>query len=167
MGFVSRLLAILLLCPPLARGAELVGQVVVIGDGDTLKVLVGLALVNVRLADINAPARGQPYYQRSRAALAEICRGKPATIRNRGVDRCGRTVGHVRCDGVDVAAEQVRRGLAWISTRHAPPGSPLYELERDARAERRGVWADNEAAGAMLVADCTKALNGGSRLLRC
>jgi endonuclease YncB( thermonuclease family) len=163
---VPRLLAILLLCPALAC-AELVGQVVAIGDGDTLKVLVGLALVNVRLADIKAPARRQPYYQHSRAALAEICRGKAATIRNRGVDRYGRTVGYVRCDGVDAAAEQVRRGMAWISTRHAPLGSPLHELERNARAERRGLWADNEAASAMLVADCAKALNDGRRLRRC
>jgi endonuclease YncB( thermonuclease family) len=32
--------------------------------------------------------------------------------------------------------------MAWVFVRYAAKGSPLYELERQARESRRGIWAD-------------------------
>ena len=40
-------------------------------------------------------------------------------------------------------AEQVQRGWAWVFPRYAPKNSPLYALEREARLDRRGLWADD------------------------
>ena len=40
-------------------------------------------------------------------------------------------------------AEQVRRGWAWVFVRYAPKNSPLYAVEREARLDRRGLWADD------------------------
>ncbi len=132
----------------LASGAggagELVGQVVSVHDGDTLTLLVDRRQVKVRLAEIDAPELGQPFGTRSRQSLGDLCARKPAVVDDRGLDRYGRTLGRVRCAGVDANAEQVRRGWAWVFVRYAPKNSPLYSVEAEARAEKRGLWADPE-----------------------
>jgi endonuclease YncB( thermonuclease family) len=95
-----------------AYAGEIIGKVVAVQDGDTLTVLVGRKQVRVRLSDIDAPERKQPFGTRSRQSLSEICGGKAAQVDDRGKDRYGRTLGAVRCAGVDANAEQVR-GAAW------------------------------------------------------
>ena len=118
------------------------GPVVRVQDGDTLTVLVARAEVRVRLDGIDAPEMAQPYGRRSRESLAELCAAKQAQVTEQGRDRYGRTIGRVSCAGVSANAEQVRRGMAWVFVRYAPPGSPLYALEQDARGRREGLWAD-------------------------
>ena len=65
-----------------------------------------------------APEKGQPWGNRSRQHLAALCFGKPAIVSPRVTDRYGRTVARVECDGVDVSAEQVRVGKAWVFDRY-------------------------------------------------
>lgn len=60
---------------------------------------------------------------------------------NGGLDRYGRTVAHVRCNGIDANAEQVRTGMAWVFDRYVVDRG-LYGLQDDALAEHRGLWAD-------------------------
>lgn len=49
------------------------GRVVKVQDGDTLTVLVSRKQVKVRLADIDAPERKQPFGTRSRPSLGQSC----------------------------------------------------------------------------------------------
>ena len=132
------------LVPTLAC-AELEGQVVSVHDGDSLIVLAGDERVRVRLDSIDAPELKQPYGGRSRDSLAEMCSKKLARVEDLGRDRFGRTIGRVTCAGKDANAEQVRRGMAWVFVRYAPRPSPLYDLEGEAKAARRGLWADPNA----------------------
>jgi len=111
-------------------------------DGDTLTILVERREVRVRLSDIDAPELRQPFGTRSRQSLSELCFGKPAVLAVRGQDRYRRTLARVTCAGTDANAEQVRRGYAWTFTRYARTDSPLHALESEARAARRGLWAD-------------------------
>ena len=131
-----------LLTPLVAGAAEFAGRVVAIADGDTLTVLVERKPIKVRLVDIDAPERKQPFGTRSRQSLSEICGGKTAQVDDRGQDRYGRTLGRVICAGVDANAEQVRRGMAWVYERYAPKDSPLYAVQAEARPARRGLWQD-------------------------
>jgi endonuclease YncB( thermonuclease family) len=124
--------------------ADIRGRVVSIHDGDTLTVVVERREVRVRLADIDAPELRQPFGTRSRQSLAEMCFGKVAALDVRGQDRYRRSLARVTCAGTDANAEQVRRGYAWTYARYAPRGSPLHALEQEARAARRGLWADPE-----------------------
>ena len=62
---------------------------------------------------------------------------------SRGKDRYRRTLGWVVCNNVEANGEQVRRGMAWVYVQYAPAGSPLYDLQAQARAARRGLWADS------------------------
>lgn len=127
---------------PTPSFADLSGTVVAVSDGDTLTVLVDRQQVKVRIADIDAPESKQPFGTRSRQALSQLCHRKPAHVVDSGKDRYGRTIGRVSCAGQDAASHQVAAGMAWVFVRYAPPSSPLYSLEAEARAARRGLWAD-------------------------
>jgi endonuclease YncB( thermonuclease family) len=92
--------------------ALLLCLVVAISDGDTLTARCGqpeaYQQVKVRLSEIDAPEKAQPYGQRSRQHLAQLCFGETAGIRAIGTDRYGRTLARVECQGKDANAEQVR-----------------------------------------------------------
>lgn len=96
----------------------------------------------MRIADIDAPEAKQAFGTRSRQALATLCHRKLAQVIEKGLDRYGRTVGVVSCAGQDSATEQVSAGMAWVFPRYAPKNSPLYAVEGEARAARRGLWSD-------------------------
>jgi endonuclease YncB( thermonuclease family) len=116
--------------------------VVSVHDGDTLTVLIEHRPVRVRLIDIDAPELRQPFGTRSRQSLSSLCFGKDASLDVRGHDRYNRTLARVTCGGADANAEQVRRGYAWTFTRYARADSPLFAIEREARAAHRGLWQD-------------------------
>lgn len=120
--------------------------VVAISDGDTLKARCGepgaYQQVTVRLGEIDAPEKRQPFGQRSRAHLASLCFGAMATIKPQKKDRYGRTVARVECGGRDASAEQVRAGFAWFYEAYAKD-ERILELERRARDARAGLWADS------------------------
>ena len=120
------------------------GLVVSVHDGDTLTVLVEKQQIKVRLAEIDAPELRQPYGNRSKQALHELCYQELAEVKQIARDRYGRSVAEVICKDVDAGAHQVALGLAWVYDRYSKPSSPLYPLQDSAKAARRGLWADNE-----------------------
>ena len=143
---MRRLMILAALCAgmPCAWSAELQGRVTAVHDGDTLTLTAGEARLRVRLDGVDAPEPGQPYGRSARRSLAALCRGKEARVIERGKDDEGRILGSVTCAQVDVNAEQVRRGLAWVS-RLDRPSDRLFSAERAARARRIGLWADADA----------------------
>ncbi len=137
-----------ILCLPIAAESASEHQqscrVVGISDGDTLTALcAGNERVKVRLAEIDAPEKAQPYGARSRQSLSDLCFGKPVSIDSRGNDRYGRTVARISCAGIDANAEQLRRGMAWVYDRYVTDRA-LYRLQDDARAVKRGLWAEGQ-----------------------
>jgi len=136
------LLAFLLLTALPAWAETLTGCVVAIADGDTLTLLTpDRRQVKVRLHGIDTPEARQPFGNRARQALADMAFQKPARVEVQETDRYGRTVGRVYVGAVDVNAELVRQGMAWVYVRYnRDPALPV--LEAEARATRRGLWAD-------------------------
>src|SRR5512146_1991274 len=121
--------AVLALAFPASASADLAGKVITVHDGDTLTVvLADERQVKIRLAEIDAPELRQPFGQRSREALADLCLGKDAVVRETGRGRGG-MLAHVSCAGTDANAEQVRSGMAWVYRRGNRSASPLYFLE--------------------------------------
>lgn len=93
--------------------AAFLATVIGISDSDTLTILnENKQQIKIRLAEIDAPEKRQPFGTRSKQSLSELCFGKQAEIKPRVKDRYGRTVARVSCAGVDVNAEQVYRGMA-------------------------------------------------------
>lgn len=125
--------------------------VIAITDGDTLKVRCEAQhqqpaqTLTVRLAEIDAPEKRQAFGTKSREYLAALCFRKQAAVQpieqGGGKDRYGRTVAHVACADVDANAAMVRDGFAWVFDRYVID-QRLYSLQIEARAARRGLWAD-------------------------
>ena len=115
-------------------------QVVQIVDGDSLTIVIDGEMVRVRLAEIDAPESKQPYTKRSKKSLSDLCFWIEAELTSITKDQYGRTLARVRCNGVDVSAEQVKRGMAWVYEGHAKDPE-LYKLQAEARAAKRGLWS--------------------------
>ena len=124
--------------------ATLICLVVAIADGDTLTARCGepgaYEQVKVRLAEIDAPEKTQPFGNRSRQHLAALCFQQHATIRPTTRDRYGRTVARVECRGHDANLQQVRAGLAWAYTKYLTDPAIAREQEA-ARAAGVGLWS--------------------------
>lgn len=136
-------LALLLAANP-AAAETISGKVVGVFDGDTLTVLdAANRQYRVRLAGIDAPEAKQAFGLRSARSLAKLCFRKEARVESSEKEH-GLHIGKVTCDGTEANAEQVRRGLAWVSPRQTTPGSALYELETYARLRKIGLWADDK-----------------------
>lgn len=130
--------------PPNASApTHLTGRVVGVQDGDTLTLLVqGSRQVRVRLAEIDAPEKRQPYGEASRRSLAQLCADVEAAVMVLDVDRYGRSVGRVTCREVDANREQLARGMAWRYVKYARDPA-LAGVESEAREQRRGLWVDD------------------------
>lgn len=142
-GFFASLLAAgLALAASCSASADFSGKVVAVSDGDTITVLRLRKQVKVRLVEIDAPERAQPYGNRSKQALAGLVRGQEVRVVEQGKDRYQRTLGRVYRGDLDINAEQVRQGMAWVFRRYATDDS-LYPIEAEARERRRGLWRDD------------------------
>jgi endonuclease YncB( thermonuclease family) len=131
----------LLLLVAAAHAEILEGRVTHVADGDSLSVCIEHREVRIRLVNIDAPEYQQAFGVESRKSLAELCERQVARVDWTKEDQYGRKLGTVYCGGVDANAEQVRRGLAWVSRLDRPDAS-LFSAERAARAGRIGLWAD-------------------------
>jgi len=124
--------------------ALLLCLVVGVTDGDTLTARCGTEppqTLTIRLAEIDAPERGQPFSARSKQHLASLCFRKEAEVRAKTTDRYGRTVARVTCAGTDANAAMVEAGMAWAFTKYVTDPR-LPELHANAMARRAGLWAD-------------------------
>ena len=127
-----------------AHAQQISGRVVGISDGDTLTLLTSdKKRVRVRLAEIDAPEKGQPFAQKSRQRLSQLVFSKTVTVTTRGKDQYGRTLGKVYVDGTNVNAEMVRSGAAWAYRDYLTDYS-LVSREAEARKSRIGLWAQDE-----------------------
>ena len=118
-------------------------QVLRVKDGDSLVVDSGGYQVDVRLAGIDAPESRQPSGDEARSVLSSLVAGKEIELRLVGGDAYRRVVAHILVDGIDVNAEMVRRGLAWVPRDYDPPPH-LLRREDEARASGVGLWAEAE-----------------------
>jgi len=132
-------LTIFIIAVPL-HAEQVVGRVVAISDGDTLTILdEKKAQIKIRLAGIDTPESKQPYGTKAKQELSDLAFGKIATVEVEATDRYKRKVGWVYVGRVNVNAEMVKRGAAWVYPQYA--NDPLlYNLENEARLNRRGLW---------------------------
>lgn len=124
-----------------ARSPDLTGRVVAIADGDTLTLLnAQRRQTTIRLVEIDAPERGQPWGNRSKQILGGLVFDREVRVSVTGADRYGRTLGRVYVGPNDINAEMVRQGAAWAYRKYLADQS-LLRLEQQARGARRGLWS--------------------------
>lgn len=143
MGRQLWILAPLLAAHIAGHAAEVIdGRVVGVSDGDTMTVLAGeRRQVKIRLDEVDAPEKAQPFGQVSKRSLSALCFGKSARVTVKKTDRYGRSVAAVSCQGVDAGSHQVRAGMAWAYRQYLKD-KRLLDLEAAARRGRVGLWSD-------------------------
>lgn len=122
-----------------------VGLVVGISDGDTLKVRcpeVQAEPIRVRLAEIDAPEKGQSSGANARQALADLVFNKTVEVHRTDTDRYGRVVARLKTSNhPDVNFEMVRLGFAWCYPKYVQRTEECQRVESMARANRIGLWS--------------------------
>ncbi|MFX0202385.1 MAG: thermonuclease family protein [Candidatus Hodarchaeota archaeon] len=141
------LLGLFLLFPPLFSQANdpqsFTGKVVGISDVDTIKVMREGRAIKVRLHGIDCPEKKQPYGTKTKQFTSDMAFGNEVTVRIKDTDRYVRIVGEViLSDGISLNKELVFVGLALWYRKYAPNDRTLKALESGARAEKKGLWAD-------------------------
>ena len=122
------------------------GVVIVVIDGDTVLFKPdhygarSRAFLKIRLADIDAPEKNQPYGAAATRALTALVLNQEVEIDTVATDAYGRTIAHIQKGGVQINAELVRLGLAWASTRYRR-NAGLVDAQDEAHRAHRGLWA--------------------------
>ncbi|HEB5907977.1 TPA: thermonuclease family protein [Salmonella enterica subsp. enterica serovar Havana] len=143
-------LVVVILSPALFA-AQLQGKVIRVLDGDTIevktlpeKILVYEVPIRVRLINIDAPEKKQPFGRWSTNQLKALLAGQSVTVSYTQTDRYGRVLGRVvTANGTEANRQQVLKGAAWVYDRYNTDNS-LPTLQREAQTQKRGLWADNQ-----------------------
>ena len=97
----------------------------------------------VRLSGIDCPESHQGFGTRAKQFTSQLAFGREVKVVVRDTGRYGRTVGEVILpDGRSLNHELVRAGLAWWYRQYAANDRTLENLEREARAAKRGLWVE-------------------------
>lgn len=124
-----------------AQAEALSGRIVAISDGDTLTLLTPeKTQVKIRLAEIDAPEKGQPYGEKSKQILSGLVFGKEVSVQSQSKDRYGRVLGRVFIDGIDVNLRLVEQGAAWAYDQYLTDQN-IKKAETSARESNIGLWA--------------------------
>ena len=116
------------------------GAVVGVVDGDTADIRLQSGMIRVRLHAVDAPERDQPQGAASKAALSQLIFGRNVQVEPIEQDRYDRLVARLWLGELDVNAELIKQGRAWVYRRYAD--DPAYcAYEKQARDRRLGLWA--------------------------
>lgn len=120
-------------------------------DGDTIEVVLPSgASVEVRLAGINAPEADECHFAQAREYLMHETLEATVRLETVGTDRFGRTLAFVSVGDMDVNEALVANGhaIALTPDPEARAEDQLLEVEEEAIAMDRGLWADDVCGAA-------------------
>lgn len=110
-------------------------------DGDSFEGRANGQNFRIRLFGIDAPEKGQDFYQKSKERLGQLCKEGPINIKLRNKDYFGRWVADgYTFNGEFINQTMVKEGLAWHFTKYSKDAT-LKKLERDARDAQIGIWS--------------------------
>ncbi len=119
-------------------------KVIGVKDGDTFELLINNSTQVVRFAHIDCPEKKQPFGQKAKQFVSDLCFGKYVTlVHNNKFDRNKRLIAEVILqDGTNLNKELVKNGLAWHFKKYSKDNA-YADLENGARTSKVGLWADN------------------------
>ena len=126
-------------------------KVIAVIDGDTLLLkshdsqLGQNHVYKLRLADIDAPEKDQPFGEEAKRELAKLVLHQPIRVVTVATDHYGRRIGWVSTErahfaDTNVNLELVKGGWAWALTRHRRHPK-IIAAQQDAQHTQRGLWA--------------------------
>jgi endonuclease YncB( thermonuclease family) len=151
MKLLKLSIALVYLCASLLQAETIVGRVVAVSDGDTIKVLDdNRKMFVIRLKGIDAPEKSQSFGQRAKQSLSELVFESRVEVHWHKRDRYDRIVGKVLgASGTDICLEQIARGMAWHYKQYASEQSAedlrnYTHAEVTARAAQVGLWSEDQ-----------------------
>lgn len=144
---LALILAVLAALAGAASARSMHGTVTHVTDGDTVWLQpddLSAPAVKLRLQGIDAPEICQPWGPQARAALEARVLRRHVQVDTRATDDYGRRVAKLHLATEDVGAWMVAQGHAW-SYRYRRSAGPYAAEEQQARAARRGLFADARA----------------------
>jgi len=135
-------LVILLAGEIFAVEKEIIGKVVKISDGDTIRVLQNKKEYKIRFFGIDAPEKDQAFGQKSKQKLSDLVFGKEVKVLWKEKDQYRRYLGVVYLGSLNINQEMVRGGYAWVYRRYNDDPF-MIELETKAKETKQGLWQDD------------------------
>jgi micrococcal nuclease len=119
----------------------LLGKAVKVSDGDTFTILTSdKKQIKIRLYGIDAPEKGQDFGNVAKEYLGQLLKDQVVTIKSKGRDRYGRTVGIATVGSKNINEELLKAGLVWhFKDYDTNPNWNLLEVR--AREQKKGLWS--------------------------
>jgi len=110
-------------------------------DGDTVHLYHDNETYKVRLIEIDAPERNQPFGSDSTDYLKSLLREGRVNIEISGTDRYGRKLGRLYWKGENINRAMVSAGFAWVYDDYVTDLS-FYDNQNKARYLKKGLWSE-------------------------
>lgn len=122
------------------NAASVSARVIAVVDGDTIKVLITEREVTIRVANIDAPEKCQPFGLQASAAMTELVLNSNVRVDFKGKDVYGRTIADVvMSNNQDLGVSLIDRGVAWVYRKYSD-NEILIQSEQNARRFHVGLW---------------------------
>ena len=113
-------------------------------DGDTVHTFFEDEIFKIRLTEIDAPERDQPFGKASTEHLKSLLKEGRVDVDISGTDKYGRKLGRLYWQGKDINREMVSAGYAWVYDKYVTDIS-FYEDQESAKNFKKGLWNAGES----------------------
>lgn len=93
---------------------------------------------------IDAPEKEQPFGEEATNALSKLLKEGTVSLKVHCIDKYNREVAFVNCDGKDVSAEMLRKGMAMHYHMNFDNCEIYDKFEEAAKRHRQGLWAQEQ-----------------------
>ncbi|WP_392551251.1 thermonuclease family protein [Orbus wheelerorum] len=140
-----RKLLVLIMFLSTSAFADFSAKVINIIDGDTIDVLTyNNKRIRIRLVDIDAPERGQPFVNESKQFLSSLITKKVVLIKEQGQDIYNRMLGTIYYKKQNINELMVLNGYAWAYRyRNKASNKTMIMLETKAKQNHLGLWQED------------------------
>ena len=109
-------------------------------DGDTVYATLEGKPYKLRLTEIDAPERDQPFGRQSKVFLRELLKDGEFDADISGKDQYGRYLARLYDNGVDINRKMVNEGMAWVYDFYVTDKT-FYKNQQSAQQEKKGIWS--------------------------
>jgi len=115
-------------------------QVEKVIDGDTVYGSLNGKTYKLRLTEIDAPERNQPFGRQSKVFLRDLLKDGEFNADISGQDQYGRYLARLYDNGLDINRKMVSEGMAWVYDDYVTDKT-FYQNQREAQEQKKGLWS--------------------------
>lgn len=109
-------------------------------DGDTVYGSLNGKTYKLRLTEIDAPERNQPFGRQSKVFLRDLLKDGEFNADISGQDQYGRYLARLYDNGLDINRKMVSEGMAWVYDDYVTDKT-FYQNQREAQEQKKGLWS--------------------------